>query len=80
MSERAVVTTKNGSAIYVNGIEVVTFPQLTSVVESAVFSVTSGATGNTGPTGAIGPTGVGYFPSNYLTQGVLDGDFTVDSS
>ncbi len=37
----------------------------------------TGATGSTGPTGFTGPAGVGYYPTDYVTQGRLATNQTV---
>ncbi len=40
----------------------------------------TGVTGYTGPTGFTGPAGVGYFPSEYITQGKLATNQTITST
>jgi hypothetical protein len=56
-----------------------------SHIHTGLVDIAVGATGPTGPTGPrsdTGPTGaagVGYYPSNYVTQGVLAADATITS-
>jgi hypothetical protein len=40
-------------------------------------ALSTGPTGPSGLTGPTGPAGVGYYPSNYITQGVLAADTTI---